>query len=379
MVLLDATLRNCRQRRSTGPSQRAKPRHTLRHNLEGRREERLENNTEANRTEETLAEFLKSRPPRARWRKGQLMHTHQFVHGSDSRARFARVAASTRKVHDRAGFTLLETILAISLITVLFVAILQTTSLYVQYRARSVDGNRLVKVLNGTVEDLRNDLRACYPGDQTEMLATKGPPQDSAFQESILGSQIGERFLSFENDANEQAIHFVGRPDAILLLRQGQNGRFGVSHYPQNQQQVLWLAPRLNSVRLPKSVSAGRPSEREFRAVDSGTGLKRTCFPVSGMGGIPQSPSAGRSGTQIWDTNQEVQRVEFRYFDGVKWLKEWNSHSRNEQIPLAVEVRLVLAISDARNFRVVIRLPGAYSPNSDLDTESLLDFAGFGG
>jgi hypothetical protein len=256
----------------------------------------------------------------------------------------------------RRGFTLLEALLAISLTSVLMVAIMASTSLYVQYRSRAIEGNRSAKILKGTLEDLRNDLRACYQGEPKTVM-TLNVPTNTGVSEQV----ITERLLNFSSNETERAIHFVGRPNAMLLLREGQNARLvGVGQdYASDHRQIAWVAPSVRSVRLPRSRLNDRVTQHDFRVPDDQDALHRAEVVVDAAGAFPSATQRRNSDAEQWSTNEYISRMELRYFDGTQWNADWDSHLQNETVPLAVELTLALKSNPTRSLRFVIRLPGA--------------------
>lgn len=267
-----------------------------------------------------------------------------------------QLAFNTRRAPS--GFTLLETLLALSLLTTLMVTIVASIGLYAQYRQRGIEGVREAKVMLGTVEDLQNDLNACFALAD----ATRVPAIDSDAT-SPSTSFAKEYFLTF-SDTQLRPIQFVGRSNAILLLRQGVNPRFEWTdrHPLVSESQILWLATRTQSIRLPYALDQQRPIERVYQVpnevIPASEGLHRYWSPV-----VHQLMSQDTSirGTNkpmpIWDKNTEIQQIKFRYFDGTDWRPVWDSHLQENRLPVAVEVELVLVSSPQKETRLVLRLP----------------------
>ncbi len=61
-------------------------------------------------------------------------------------------------------------------------------------------------------------------------------------------------------------MRFIGRENAILLLRHGTNARFAWNDfYPTTSEyQVLWMAPGTSAIRLPYALEQLRPIEQEY-------------------------------------------------------------------------------------------------------------------
>ena len=269
--------------------------------------------------------------------------------------KFPQPNCGSRQV--RTGFTLLETLLALSLLTILMVTVAASITLYAQYRHRGLEGAREAKVLLGTLEDLQNDLSACYNLRD----ATLEPPVDhnAANPDTSLGQ---EHFLAF-SDAQSRPIRFVGRSNAILLLRQGLNPRFEWTECDPlaSESQILWLGTGTTSIRLPSALEQRRTVEHEYRIPNEVTpaiaGLHRCWLPVTDKQIARDTPNTKNRLTQVWDKNREVQQIQFRYFDGTHWRRDWNSHAEENRLPAAVEIELVLVSAPQKPMRFVLRLP----------------------
>ncbi|TWT94210.1 hypothetical protein [Neorhodopirellula pilleata] len=254
--------------------------------------------------------------------------------------------ARTVRVHP--GFTMMEALLSMSLISLLMVAILASTTLYVQYRSRSIHGNRAAVVLRGTLDDIQNDLRSCLPALAT--WHTSSPIAGELNVTTVSDNSIGERVLQDDRSEEASPVHFVGRRDALLLLRAGLNPRFPSEHDVKQEQsprgsQVLWLSPSRSEINLPVSRYGGRVVTKRFRTNESTPGLCRAT--------LSHRDDSG----PIWDVNSEVVAIQFRFFDGNDWLAMWDSHLRNESLPVAVELTVAFREDPSNACRIVTYLP----------------------
>ena len=226
--------------------------------------------------------------------------------------------------------------------------------------ASAAQGVRFAQALLGTVNDLRDDLQACFD------LHEVGPASSPMFQEgSPTRERVGdsgtaqERVLSF-SARQQKPILFVGRDDAMLLVRQGANAQFiwEESEPLASEYQVLWLAPQTRAIRLPYAMDQQRTVEREYKVpteLDSRPATHRCSTPIIQPHANGESFSGNAHSVRAaWDKNTEVQQLSFRYFDGAVWQREWNSHLQNNRLPLAVEVQLTLTCSPRQPMRLVI-------------------------
>ncbi len=259
------------------------------------------------------------------------------------------------------AFTLLETLLALSLTVLLICASTATLTLYGQYRIRGLEGMRQSKVIHGTLADLQSDLKACY-SSYDPALITVDTGRDTSL--TSPSSTVGEeQFLAFSAQ-QKHPIRLVGRSNAILLTRQSVNARFYWSE--QNpiakEYQILWLAPNTQSIRLPACIERFQAFEQDFRVPKDlnpkSPALFRCSIPLTDSWKRPSgSYTSSNSDAPSWEKNEEVHQLEFRYFDGTYWQTEWNSHQQNNRLPSAIEVRVSFVGSTEQLMRFVIEVP----------------------
>ena len=242
-----------------------------------------------------------------------------------------------RLLRRRNATTLLETLLALSLLFVLMGTTVTATSLFWRYRSQTT--NRVIPslILSGLLEDIASDLRAVE--------AISEPPTPFAQSRETAEPQIGERALDFGRSAADKPIHFVGNEHAFALVRNGKNARFqevGVIdsevHYT-----VLWICPKLSEVRLATHRAGSRLIEQSYRRDKLRSGLLRIELDS-------KKPIESH-------TIEEVMQLSCRYFDGASWHKEWNSFLKGNRLPHAVEVTVEVSGRLGIPYRTVISLP----------------------
>ena len=146
----------------------------------------------------------------------------------------------------RSGYTLLESLLALSLLLVLMVAVITATSLFMQFRSQAADRILPAFSLTSLLEDIGSDLRSA------EGYTTEDYREFDASQSEVFDSQIGERVLNIDISRLGSRVHFVGNESAFVLVRLGSNSRFyeASSPFPAPRQSVLWIGPDSDEVRL---------------------------------------------------------------------------------------------------------------------------------
>ena len=281
-----------------------------------------------------------------------------------------------------AGYSLLEVLFTISLLTILVSAITVVSGHFVKFSQSRAESSTSWKLALGTLEDLRLDLRATTSELEVAELLQAGrkkskPSSDglgSPFESSRMAT---ERFLRADMQAPQQFCRFAGDPTAIFLMRYGKNPRFPESEHrgwrsasgftasiaptqgnerASQWHSIVWIAPGYAEARLPilirgnsvQSLAITRP------AVSKQSGANRREF-SSGFVRIDNLDSTPRISGGI----DEVQRLGFRYWDGSAWRTHWNSFDEGGSLPRAVEVTLSLKSSPERVVRQVILLNAA--------------------
>ena len=244
----------------------------------------------------------------------------------------------------RSGYTLLESLLALSLLLVLMVTVITATSLFMQFRSQAADRILPAFSLTSLLEDIGSDLRSA------EGYTTEDYREFDASQSEVFDSQIGERVLNIDISRLGSRVHFVGNESAFVLVRLGSNSRFYEASSPLSapRQSVLWIGPDSNEVRLATHRSGKQTLEHTIQRPKKSSGLVRTELDVK---------------NQVTSANsiEEVSRIAFRYFDGRVWHSKWNSYLKGNRLPHAVEIILELKEGLASPFRTVICIPAGTS------------------
>lgn len=256
-------------------------------------------------------------------------------------------------IPSRPAYTLLETILALSLTMVLMTSVVTATSLYWKFQTNTTKLMTPALVLSGVLEDVSSDARA--------VVGTPGSSIASAFNNpdvrNSLGDNIRERVLVFGKDAQEKPIHLVGNSTSLALLRAGKNARFfrEGSANTTSEHTIVWLSPEREETRLATTRNGNRIIERTISRPTGAKGLIRIDL-----------DNANEPAHAI----EEVIHAQFQYFDGTRWFREWNSFERNERLPHAIAMTLEVSGKLGQPFRSVIAIPtGTTTPiRSAVDT-----------
>lgn len=245
--------------------------------------------------------------------------------------------STRRALRSRSATTLLETLLALSLLFVLMGTTITATSLFWRYRSQTTDRVLPSLILSGLLEDMAGDLRS------VEAISASATTSTRSLE--TAGPQIGERALDFGRSAADKPIHFVGNEHAFSLVRNGKNTRFQEAGGLDSEinYTVLWISPKLNEVRLATHHAGNRLIEQTYRRDKSRAGLLRI-----------ELDSKKPIGSHIIE---EVTRLSCRYFDGSSWHKEWNSFLKGNRLPRAVEMTVEVSGRQGIPYRTVVSLP----------------------
>ncbi len=231
----------------------------------------------------------------------------------------------------RVGYTLLEILLALSLMTILIAAITITTGTFVQInRNGQLQVNRAITV-DCIVNDLLLDIKAASRGSSRTDSKKPLLPTDNSFSESAVGA---ERILQWESSQDSRYLNLVGDVNTLMITRDGVNPRIMGGRNVQrldssdSQQSLLWMSPTVSNATLACEISGSQCINRTLLRPDGSPGLLRAYVRNNKL--------------IVSSTENAVIATEFRYWDGRKWLESWNSFNLSDQLPVAIEIRLRL-------------------------------------
>ncbi|MCC6508421.1 MAG: prepilin-type N-terminal cleavage/methylation domain-containing protein [Pirellulaceae bacterium] len=236
----------------------------------------------------------------------------------------------------RQGFTLIETVLALGLSSVLLLAVFGLVNSTVTYH---ITGNHQVLAsqrMLGVLHDLRYDLQAVESDPAWFAPARKKMDTESSWEERA--SKFTSSLQWRERAGYATPIRLVGQSEWLLLTLAHANPRFSSgfnagsrSDESPSDVQVLWSLSAPATLTIPTSEDQGRWTTKTI-ALPSGRSLLRTLVSDNNSTNNPTNMSA-----RIVD----VDALQFRYLYGNEWRSTWNS-SEQKRLPLAVEVSLVI-------------------------------------
>ena len=233
-----------------------------------------------------------------------------------------------------AGFTLLETLLATALCTVLLATTWTTTQLYWNYRVRSQDRVAFASLSQAVVADLESDLRMVLPAPprSPELLDPAQTTAEDPFRQLITEDEFRERLFQLQPVGTVNPVRFAGGTDWLLLLTDHDSTRFPAGDVTRRLRQVVWTFAG-QSQTVPVS-GQGETVRTVTLPVAEQHGLNRWVIPVTAT---PESANIDHS-----DANPHISAVAFRYYDGGQWRSDWTG-PLVMALPQAVEIQLQFA------------------------------------
>ena len=258
-----------------------------------------------------------------------------------------------QSAQNRKGFTLLETLLALALATVVLSASYTAVDSYWATRRASEQRVAVAQMSRGLVEDLSSDLRLTVRDysakDEFEnLLAQHVDEQDT--EAEFSSSQFQERILNLGISSEIDPVHFFGRSDVLLILCDGESPRFYTAQGDRRLRYVIWSNNATDEFRIPVGGSQSRPIMVVVPAVSKQFGLFRRSVAVEDVAG-------GHSSLGVWSAvpvSGNVSQLSFNYSDGRQWYTAWDSR-KTASLPAAVKVTFF--VDGVRQVDSTIRLP----------------------
>ena len=253
----------------------------------------------------------------------------------------------------RAGFTLLEVLLAATLCAILVGASFQAVHLTWHYRRAGETGQQSSRIRFGLVEDLAFDLRAAVPPIVSEEVSDLSHVRTGAGP-LLPRTDFSEKLLAVDQANLLRPTHLVGSSRSLMLLRQTSSPRFPKDAGESSQtpiHQVVWWSASDGPPRVHWAMSGPQRRVRAPAILRGEAGLLRTEWPFepSSAGHRPPPPLT-RS------VERSISSIGFRYFDGHGWRSDWNSYDE-KTLPAAVEVTLMMSDGAEPPLRSVVHLP----------------------
>lgn len=240
------------------------------------------------------------------------------------------------------GFTLVETLVALALSSVLLVAIFGLINSTVTYQVTGTDQVLVSQRLLGLMQDLRTDVRAVQVDPNWQIVSELQPDVDKRLEAAQL--QLTSQLQVTDLEKFAVPIRLAGRSDWLMLTLGYANPRWpgDADHF----QQVVWSLGGRGSLNVTTHDDNGRASN-QIIPDNTPAALLRTRLVANG-----KEKSATQSEAVV-----AADELSFRYLSRGRWLASWNS-STEKRLPDAVEVSVRIK-NDAAGRTWVIRTTGS--------------------
>jgi prepilin-type N-terminal cleavage/methylation domain-containing protein len=224
----------------------------------------------------------------------------------------------------RTGFTLIETLLALALSSVLIMAVFALVDSTVTYHVQGSDQVLTSQRMLGLMQDLRQDIRAVVADPHWTVA-----PKRTVTDERLATMERMASHLQLSNNGQAiEPIRLVGDSNWLVLTLAHANPRW--PNDPEFEHQVVWSLSSRQGLTIPTHDDHGR-AIKQILPASAAAGLLRTRLPAAPTDHV--SPQA--------DQVLLVQQFALRYLSNGRWKSSWNS-SAEKRLPDAIEVTLLL-------------------------------------
>ncbi|MGB0740658.1 MAG: type II secretion system protein GspJ [Planctomycetaceae bacterium] len=239
--------------------------------------------------------------------------------------------------HPNGGFTLFEVLIAVGLTSLLMVALYSAMNIYFELQLDSHEEISRQQVARAVLRQITRDVQSVVFTEQ-ELLED----EEEAEPDVLDGNAYGESLIDPETVSTTYSSGLVGTLTDLQLFISRPDPQLGYVA-AQELDSLEQRAGELMLVRylLADSGSgglAGMVADRESRGSDRGpVGLVRM---AGDLYGLSRSFESTQDEPQLAASRllaPEVTALQFRYFDGIDWMEEWDSTELNA-LPRAIEV-----------------------------------------
>lgn len=252
---------------------------------------------------------------------------------------------SSSDVFGRRGFTLFEVLIAVGLTSILMAALYSAMDIYFGLQLDSHEEIERHQIARAVLRQMTRDIQSVSFTEQ-ELLEEEETEETDELDGNAYGeSQIDPETVSMTYTSGlvgtlTDLQLFISRPDPTLSYVSAQE----LDTLDQRTGELLlvrYLLADTSSAGL-----AGKVADREVLGSSDGpVGLVR----MSGdLYGLSSSFDLAEEEPQLAASKllaPEVTSIQFRYFDGIAWLEEWDSTELNA-LPRAIEIVVTLRSSD---------------------------------
>ena len=260
---------------------------------------------------------------------------------------------------DRTGFTLLETIIAVGLMTLLMAGIYSAMSIYYDLRMDSYDEIERVQIARTLLRQISRDVQSVVFQAEDSVTDDSSSDTDEDVDDTAVVAVDPELSMTMYTKGivgtETDLLLYISRPDRDL-------------NYVSSQE-LLSFSDRSGDLMIVRYFVAesgagglaARIADQYSTGSDNGTvGLVRMTGDLYGLSMAIQNNEEDSLISAAQVQAPEVSMIRFQYFDGTTWQTEWDSTQLNS-MPAAIEVVLTLVT------------PNSADPQSLADTDDIYE------
>jgi len=283
---------------------------------------------------------------------------------------FSQQNSSKEKVNGKrcltpfSGFTLLEVLLALGLSLILLVAVYGALDLFYRYSRIGQEEMERSQVARALLNRMAVDIRSViYKSDQQEE-DQEGNSDSVTVEEDSITVEVIDPAESYAAESvgvfgnAETLVLHISRPRLDQMYASDDGTSIGSSDL---QSVSYFLAGSEGSSSLQELVALQASNDSTASPGDM-TGLARMQGDRLAMNLADEQGDLESMAAQTQLLAEEVESLQFQYFDGLEWVDEWDSVAF-ESLPLAISITLGFRPPDES---VSLLFSGAVSPSTDV-------------
>lgn len=295
----------------------------------------------------------------------------------------------------KGGFTLVEILLSLTLLTLLLGALYGAFDIYGRLSTAGRDDVRQAQLARAILRSMQSDLQSVVFCPAESSAASGGGESESAAdtESSESGDAAETSAESGETDGqsaeSSARLGLTGDSETLMLYVNRPGGTRGVTAGEPEIRSVSWFlaVPNVGGIQgaVGNLAAGGGVHSSRASGVMGLARLEGDRFTLDAYDAESDLESLATFAQIVAD---EVNYLQFAYFDGTEWTDTWDS-SASEGLPRAVEIQIGLrppqsaAALDEEDrqrlgmdeeiglsFRLVVALPAASTSSSATDTSS---------
>ena len=254
--------------------------------------------------------------------------------------------SSTRQQSVRRGFTLMEMMISIGLVTVLMAGLYSAMDFCFNLQLDSHDGIERVQIARTVLRQMTRDVQSVVFKKPEKTEESSDTSQDQSTEdEDTSGTSEPVDSMTQSTDGlvgtETELLLYINRPDRSLNYVDAQT-LTSLADRSGDLMVVRYFLAQKGGAGLSSKIA-----DRESPGSDSGpAGLVRMTGDLYGISMSLQEneEDAQIAAAQLWA--REVAGITFQYFDGTQWQTEWDS-KKLSSLPQAIEIVLTLRTAPA--------------------------------